>query len=275
MELPPIPKASRAELQIDTNGEETAYPDPGSLHEMHLRRVFDKLDTALDGGIDIMDLKSRLITMAGRDIEEWEFRKMFKQLDRNNDGKIDFDEFLHGYHILTETQHRTCKDVVTHEVLRVRHPCEVQRMYWDKVLGAILVYSLMSIPLRVCLSMPAAVYSPFWIVDLLIDFYFLIDICFNFRTGFITADGLFIKDPCAIAKKCVPQRIVFARCASRTALLAARTTHSPSALGALPPRPLALRVYQLPQNVVLDRPRHVAPPYARCRDGLAERSAAH
>jgi hypothetical protein len=236
MELPPVPKAaSRAELLIDVNsdGSDSAV----SLHELHLRHVFDKLDTDVNGGIDITELKSRLITMAGRDIEEWEFRKMFKQLDRNNDGSIDFQEFLHGYHILTETQHRTCRDVVMHEVLRVRHPCEVQRMYWDKVLGAILVYSLMSIPLRVCLSLPAAVYSPFWIIDLLVDFYFLLDIALSFRVGFITAEGVFIKDLCAIAKKCVLHRVALTRRALRTALRSFCAVHSPIALGALPSAP--------------------------------------
>ena len=170
------------------------------LHTHHLRRVYDALGKGLDGNLDTDSLKTRLIMIAGRDIEEWEFRKMFKQIDSNGDGHIDFEEFVQGYDILMTQQERSCGEALASEVFRIRHPCEVQRMWWDKILSVILIYSLMSIPLRVCFMWPATLWSFWWLVDLFVDFYFLIDICGNFRTGYVTPDGAYIAKPCAIAK---------------------------------------------------------------------------
>ena len=60
----------------------------------------------------------------------------------------------------------------------------------------------MMIPFRVCLNLPAAVFGLWWWSDVTIDFYFLMDIVLNFRTGFLDGEtGIFIKSPKRIAQE--------------------------------------------------------------------------
>ena len=60
---------------------------------------------------------------------------------------------------------KTFTQRVLNEVMRVRHPCELQRLWWDRVLTVILLYSLMSIPVRACLEISAVPFEWDWCVD--------------------------------------------------------------------------------------------------------------
>jgi hypothetical protein len=93
----------------------------------------------------------------------------------------------------------TCMDRIRHQALHIYHPCEPVRMWWDKALMVILLYSLMSIPVAVCLNVAAEPGSWRWIFDLAVDVYFCIDICFTFGVGYINHDGLFVTNRCMIA----------------------------------------------------------------------------
>ena len=86
-----------------------------------------------------------------------------------------------------------------HEICRIRHPCEPFRLWWDRVLTVILLYSLMSIPVRACLEVGAVPLAWDWWLDLAVDIYFLIDIATNFWVGFIL-DDVYITDRSRIAR---------------------------------------------------------------------------
>ena len=86
-----------------------------------------------------------------------------------------------------------------HTVTRMIHPCEPFKQQWDKVLATVLIYSLLIIPYRTCLNIPAEANTFMWWVDLGVDVYFLVDICLTFRTGYIDKDGVFITNPCRVA----------------------------------------------------------------------------
>ena len=86
-----------------------------------------------------------------------------------------------------------------HELCRIRHPCEPFRLWWDRVLTVVLLYSLMSIPVRACLEVGAVPFAWDWWFDLAVDFYFLIDIVTNFWVGFIL-DGGYVTDRFRIAR---------------------------------------------------------------------------
>jgi hypothetical protein len=96
-----------------------------------------------------------------------------------------------------------------HDMTRMYHPCEPLKIRWDSALGAVLMYSLVVIPFRVCLNVPAELFKAFWWIDLVVDVYFLVDMCFTFRTGiFENANGgvsglKYIDNACAVAKECV------------------------------------------------------------------------
>ena len=86
-----------------------------------------------------------------------------------------------------------------YELTRMLHPCEPFKQQWDRVLAAVLIYSLLIIPYRTCLNLPAAAFSVMWWIDLGVDIYFLIDICLTFRTGFIDKNGNFVTKPWRVA----------------------------------------------------------------------------
>ncbi|KAI6660411.1 hypothetical protein LOD99_13997 [Oopsacas minuta] len=55
------------------------------------KSVFDSFDLNRDGYIDILDLSAVFFSLNSKD--ENQIITVFKQLDRNNDGKVDFEEF--------------------------------------------------------------------------------------------------------------------------------------------------------------------------------------
>jgi hypothetical protein len=97
------------------------------------------------------------------------------------------------------TASNSVKDKLYTAVTRIYHPCEPVRMWWDKVLMVILLYSLMSIPVSVCLNVSPAPGSARWLFDLGVDVYFCIDIALTFGVGYINHDGLFVTNRCMIA----------------------------------------------------------------------------
>ena len=55
------------------------------------KRLFDSFDLNGDGFIDITELSTVFFSL--NNIDETQILRIFSQLDRNNDGKVDFEEF--------------------------------------------------------------------------------------------------------------------------------------------------------------------------------------
>ena len=111
-----------------------------------------------------------------------------------------FDNFTAVHDALIgSTGNHTHAAKCKYELTRMLHPCEPFKQQWDKVLAAVLIYSLLIIPYRTCLNLPAPSFSVMWWVDLGVDVYFLFDICLTFRTGFIDKNGSFVTKPWRVA----------------------------------------------------------------------------
>ena len=72
---------------------------------------------------------------------------------------------------------------------------------WDVTQAAILIYVAMVVPFRVGYRQPAE--GAWYVVDLLIDIYFYVDVVLNFHTGYVDPDDeeRVIYEPWAIARK--------------------------------------------------------------------------
>ena len=124
--------------------------------------------------------------------------------------RFDFSEFnaLHD-HLILKPERIPLQTRCKHGMTRMYHPCEPLKIRWDSVLGAVLTYSLVVMFFRVCLNVPAEIFKTFWWIDLAVDFYFLVDMCFTFRTGIFEnanagVSGLkYIDNACTVAKECV------------------------------------------------------------------------
>merc|ERR1719281_31779 len=71
------------------------HPSPQELKEMveELADAFRLFDTKLDSKIDWDELKAAL-EIAGETVEDWEVDELMRDVDKNNDWVIDYDEFI-------------------------------------------------------------------------------------------------------------------------------------------------------------------------------------
>ena len=73
------------------------------------------------------------------------------------------------------------------------------RQHWDIVQAIVLAYVAISVPYRICFDDPAALWSFWFTVDVVLDVYFIVDIFLNFRTAIITRDGEVVYEHRAVA----------------------------------------------------------------------------
>lgn len=80
--------------------EASIPPKPSQKHQIdsaELWELFARFDTDHSGTIDKQELKSAMRSMGLQvdgEANKLEFERMFKEIDRDNNGKIDFEEFL-------------------------------------------------------------------------------------------------------------------------------------------------------------------------------------
>ena len=123
--------------------------------------------------------------------------------------KFNFEDFnaLHD-HLLLKIERVPVAEQCKHFATRMYHPCEPFKTRWDTFLGIVLMYSLISIPFRVCLNIPAELFGAFWCFDLGVDIYFLIDMCLTFRTGIFEHENagvsgrVYVDDTCRVSAAC-------------------------------------------------------------------------
>ena len=65
-----------------------------------------------------------------------------------------------------------------------------------------------------------------WVVEFVIDMYFIVDVVLNFKTTFINGEGLMVVDAKAIYLQCVPA--VQLRATSHLSSLPAQANNSPA-----------------------------------------------
>ena len=64
-----------------------------------------------------------------------------------------------------------------------------------------VVYIAVIVPYRIGFDDNVQIWTFFFFLDLLVDIYFVIDVCLNFRTAVISRDGEILYKPQEIAQK--------------------------------------------------------------------------
>jgi len=82
----------------------------------------------------------------------------------------------------------------------VIHPYSVFRRYWDVFLMVLLLYVALLVPFVIGFEVNTDPETPIFALDRLVDGFFILDIAFNFFTGF-TALGKVVLDPYSIARE--------------------------------------------------------------------------
>jgi hypothetical protein len=79
-------------------------------------------------------------------------------------------------------------------------PTQSSRKFWDLSQLFLLLYVAIMVPYRECFDDPVELNSAGFVVEVLIDSYFLLDICLNFITGYYDRAGTLVIDRKMIAK---------------------------------------------------------------------------
>jgi len=81
----------------------------------------------------------------------------------------------------------------------VVHPSAKWKAMWDLFVGALIVYSVVSVPFRIGFDYEAQPGSGFWIFDWFVDCSFMLDMVVALRTAYVQTDGRLISDDQSIA----------------------------------------------------------------------------
>lgn len=85
--------------------------------------------------------------------------------------------------------------------MKVILPSSWFRASWDWVLIILVLYNLVSIPLEICFLVGVTIPAPVFVLNVLVDTFFIVDVVLNFRTAFYMGAGLSpVIEPSIIAK---------------------------------------------------------------------------
>lgn len=82
--------------QSFTNGNSFGVQRRCSVSELEMRSVFDRFDSNGDGLISEEELR-RYMSCCGKDVSDAEVHSLIESVDHNQDGSVDFQEFLSLY----------------------------------------------------------------------------------------------------------------------------------------------------------------------------------
>jgi len=82
----------------------------------------------------------------------------------------------------------------------VFHPFEPIRLKWDIAITIVMVYVIADIPIQICFDLNLPTNSPWSWVEFAVNMFFMVDIIFNFNTGFVEEER-FIVSRRQIAKR--------------------------------------------------------------------------
>jgi hypothetical protein len=91
----------------------------------------------------------------------------------------------------------TPQTIIDKQKARLFHPEQDSKTKWDLYIAALIIYSTIAVPYRICFEVEAEGVS--FVFDVFVDLCFLVDIIFNFRCGFIDRDGDVVWDERKIA----------------------------------------------------------------------------
>lgn len=72
----------------------------------------------------------------------------------------------------------------------VRDPDSRFSLVWDALQVAFLFYVSWTVPLRACFGVEIELLSVEWVIDTVVDFYFIADLVLNFFTAFVDGNGV-------------------------------------------------------------------------------------
>ena len=81
------------------------------------------------------------------------------------------------------------------------HPNMPIRTFWDIAQVILLLYLLITVPLRVAFDVTIEIGTAAFWFDVFVDLYFIVDIVFNFRTAYFDKRGIIVIDRTMIAKE--------------------------------------------------------------------------
>jgi len=82
------------------------------------------------------------------------------------------------------------------------HPDTGWRAWWDLLLMFFILYVAFCIPLRIGFDLQVQPWNAWFITDIIADACFLLDLIFNFRTGFSDSFNVMQSDGRSMAKNC-------------------------------------------------------------------------
>lgn len=92
-----LSSVNKKRLTVDDSEEED--DEARGYHLQEVRKLFDLIDKDRSGFIDDTELEILFLAL-GKEVNESIIRGMIRKRDRNNDGKLDFDEFIDMYNQL-------------------------------------------------------------------------------------------------------------------------------------------------------------------------------
>jgi hypothetical protein len=74
--------------------------------------------------------------------------------------------------------------------MTIRDPESKFSSVWDALQVIFLFYVSWTVPLRACFGIEIEIPSPEWVIDSVVDLYFIADLMLNFSTAFVDGNGI-------------------------------------------------------------------------------------
>jgi hypothetical protein len=211
-----------ANEQEDAGFDPTASADPGQLRKSERRRdrfevIFRRYDVDGSGTIDTGELQL-ILEEVGQTVSDNEIEELMKEIDADNSGEIDFEEFMQA---VEKSNSRTFdemnkaieervfgKQTNTRELLPgedgyanpnagcgLLHPDTHRRKLYDLVQLTLLFYTMFEVPLQIAFADEPQPGELLFAIDLGVWIFFVIDLVVQMHTYYLSGrTGLWVSD---------------------------------------------------------------------------------
>ena len=160
---------------------------------LEAKRIFQEVDKDGSGSIDVREmyhaLHSHGIPMSKSDV-----KRLFKAIDTSGDGQVDLEEFVSL--LVAKSKKRTKMESVHGELamllpsdVGVIHPNALVMRRWDLLVIILLAYVAVVTPWEVAFLESSSTISALFVINRIVDFFFLVDIFISFRVQFPRKKG--------------------------------------------------------------------------------------
>eukprot|EP01043_Picozoa_sp_COSAG02_P021990 COSAG02_NODE_1129_length_14415_cov_828.291911_7_plen_797_part_00 len=203
-----------ADLSQMLRGAAASYFGGGITAERRMEKIFTADDD--ERVLDTQGLRSIIENSLGFVLEDVHLQHLMLEIDSDADGTITLGEFRAWFQDLYGK--RSGKEVhIDPHTMALRKmaaagmldPSGHFRQGWDLTQALLLFYVAFLVPYRVgfdvavCAGATACLRSATFLFDMLVDFYFIVDIGVNFRTAVLSSQGIVIIEPREVAKRYV------------------------------------------------------------------------